>query len=120
MVEPHARETVARLARRRGCEKSPRQQAREVEQRSRAQQLERRDEPLLDRGEIAAEGKRRQQARFARGRERARDALGRVVAAGGGELEALLDLAGIARAPTASMAAITSRSLFPRKSAMPY
>src|SRR6516165_12613622 len=99
MLEPHARETVARLARRRGCEKSPRQQARELEQRSRAQQLERRDEPRFGRGEIAAEGKGRQQALFARPRERARDALGRVVAAGGGELEAPLDLASIARAP---------------------
>src|SRR5262245_32603436 len=96
---PHAREAVARLARRRGCEKSPRQQTREVERRSRAQAVERRDEPLLDRGEVAAEGKGRQQALVARSPERARDARGRVVAAGGGELEALLDLASIARAP---------------------
>src|SRR5262245_45903694 len=99
MVEPHAREAVAQLARGRGCEKSSRQQAREVEQRSRAQAVERRDEPLLDRGEIAAEGKRRQQALVARGSERARDARGRVVAAGGGQLEASLDLASIARPP---------------------
>src|SRR5262249_27355906 len=99
MVERHAREAVAQVAGRRGCEKAPRQQAREVERRGRAQALERRDEPLLDRGEIAAEGKRQQQALVARGRERASDALGRVVAAGGRQLEALLDLAGIARAP---------------------
>src|SRR5262249_58857492 len=99
MIEPHARETVAQLARRRGCEKSPRQHAREVEWRGRAQALERRDEPLLDRGEIAAEGKRRQQALVARGSERARDALGRIVAAGGRELEARLDLASILSAP---------------------
>src|SRR5262249_49106213 len=99
MVEPHARETVARLARPRGCEKSARQQSGEAQRRRRAQQLERRDEPLLDRGEIAAEGKRRQQPLLARSPERARDALGRVVAAGGRELEALLDLARIARAP---------------------
>src|SRR5262245_31996038 len=99
MVEPHAGEAIAQLARRGGCEKSSRQETSEVERRGRAQELERRDEPLLDRGEIAAKGKRRQQALFARGSERARDALGRVVAAGGGQLEASLDLAGSARAP---------------------
>src|SRR5262249_36344926 len=99
MVEPHAREAVAQLARRRGCEKSPRQQSGEAQWRTRAQALERGDEPLLGRGESAAEGKRRQQALVARWRERARDARGRVVAAGGRELEAPLDLAGIARTP---------------------
>src|SRR5215831_11715876 len=99
MLEPHAREAVAQLARWRGREKCSRQETGKPQRRRRAQQLERRDEPLLDRGEIAAEGKRRQQALVARWRERARDARGRVVAAGGGELEALLDLAGILGAP---------------------
>src|SRR5262245_56316762 len=99
MGEAHAREAVTQLARRRGCEKSPRQQSGEAQWRNRAQQLERRDEPLLGRGEIAAEGKRRQQALVARGGERARDALGRIVAAGGRQLEASLDLASIARPP---------------------
>src|SRR5262249_56986895 len=99
MSEAHAREAIAQLARRRGCEKSSRQQPGEAQRRGRAQALERRDEPLLDRGEIAAEGKRRQQALIARGRERASDALRRVVAAGVGELDALLDLAGSAPPP---------------------
>src|SRR5262249_20132462 len=46
-----------------------------------------------------AEGKRRQQALVARSCQRAGDALGRVVAAGGRQLEAPLDLAGILRPP---------------------
>src|SRR5262249_7003333 len=99
MLEPHAREAVAEVARRRGGEKSPRQQPRELQRRSRAQALERRHEPLLGRGEIAVEGKRRQQALLARGSERAGDALRRIVAAGGWQLEAPPDLAGIPRPP---------------------
>src|SRR5262249_60840249 len=84
MLEPHAGEAVARLARRRGCEESSRQETGEAQRRGRAQQLERRDEPLLDRGEIAAERKRREQSLFARGGERAREGLGGVVPGGGG------------------------------------
>src|SRR2546428_7378129 len=99
MFETHADKAIAQLARRRRCEKSSRQETGETQRRRRAQQLKRWDEPLLGRGEIAAEGKRRQQAVLARARERARDALGRIVAAGRRQLEALLDLAGILRPP---------------------
>src|SRR6516225_7353794 len=99
MLEPHAREAVAQLARRRGGKKSPRQQTRELRRRGRAQQFERWNEPRFGRGEIAAEGKRRQQALVARGSERVDDARGRIVAAGGRQLEASLDLAGIPRPP---------------------
>src|SRR5262249_21906593 len=99
MVEPHAREAVAQLARGRGCEKSSRQETGEAQRRGRAQALERRDEPLFGRGEIAAEGKRRQQALFARWREGARDALAGVVAAGGGGPGAALRLSGGPRPP---------------------
>src|SRR5262249_57406725 len=99
MVEPHAGKAVAQLARRRGGKKSPRQQAREARRRSRAQALERRHEPFFGRGEIAAEGKRRQQALVARSCERAGDARGRIVAAGGGALEAPPRLARRPRPP---------------------
>src|SRR5262249_43177004 len=51
------------------------------------------------RGEIAAEGKGRQQSALACASKRPRDALGRVVAARGREFELSLDLAGILRAP---------------------
>src|SRR5262249_56082025 len=50
-------------------------------------------------GKIAAEGKGRQQALVARSCERGGDARGRIVAAGGGQLEPPLDLAGIPRPP---------------------
>src|SRR5262249_7701001 len=113
---------VARLARQRGREKSARQETGEPQRRRRAQQLERRNEPLLGRGEVAAEGKRRQQALFARGSERVGDALGRIVAAGGrARARARRSSSSWKReSATASMAAITSRSLFPRRSATPY
>src|SRR5262249_10854540 len=81
------------------CEKSSRQETGEAQRRGRAQALERRDEPLFGRGEIAAEGKRRQQALFARWREGARDALAGVVAAGGGGPGAALRLSGGPRPP---------------------
>ncbi len=65
----------------------------------RLQHLQRRNQPLLDVGEIAAERERWQQARFARRLQGGLDALRKVFAMGWWDLEILRQLAGILGLP---------------------
>jgi len=63
------------------------------------QELQRRDQPLLDIGKIAAERKLRQQTGFARRLQRACNPLGIILAMNSGNFEILRQLAGILGLP---------------------
>ncbi len=84
-----------------GPAKNPRaSEPRELQRRGRAQELQRRDQPLLGRGEIGAEGKRRDAAPArARAPAPARCARGCCRGMPAGSSNAALDLAGILGAP---------------------